>query len=245
MNKNIDFKIIYLDRVDSTNTYLKELALKGAEEGTVVVASHQTNGRGRMGRSFFSPEATGLYMSILLKPQIAAEEAVKVTAAVAVAVSKAIDKVTGRNTKIKWVNDIYLEGLKVCGILTEAGFSGNSKSLDYVIVGIGINILPPENGFPNDIKYKAGTICENATPGIKEELLNTILLYLKDTDNFQEEYKARSCVIGKQVTVIQGNNSYPAKVLDIAPDCSLKILLGNHTVKYLSSGEISLQGDFT
>ncbi len=244
MNKNIDFKTTYLSEVDSTNTYLKTLALQGASEGTVVVADRQTGGRGRLGRSFFSPSDTGLYMSLLLKPSIPASEAVKITAFISVAVSRAIDKLSGKKSQIKWVNDIYIDGCKVCGILTEATFSG-SGSLDYVIVGIGINVFPPKSGFPEDIVNKAGWVFDFSEPSKKEQLLAQILEEINNLDDFTKEYKERSCVIGKNVTVLQSGISYPAKVLDITDSCSLKISLTDRSVKYLSSGEISLQGDFS
>lgn len=251
-NKNYNYKITYLDEVDSTNTYLKRLAAEaGAEEGTVVVASRQTGGRGRMGKSFFSPDDTGLYMSILLKPDIQASEAVSITAAAAVAVARAIEELTDIAAQIKWVNDIYISGRKVCGILTEASFNSGSKKPDYAVLGIGVNIFPPEGGFPQDIAGKAGFVFPCRKAGAKENLMEAILqefniLYKNIEDKtFTEEYRSRSCVIGKDVTVVCGNHSYPATVLDITSDCKLKTALPDGSVQYLSSGEIFIKGDFS
>ena len=116
----------YFEELDSTNRYLKELAAKDARPGTVIIANRQSAGRGRLGRKFFSPGEKGIYMSILLRPDIPLERAVLITSMAAVAVARAIERVSGIEAKIKWVNDIFLKGKKVCGILTEAGIDAES-----------------------------------------------------------------------------------------------------------------------
>ena len=140
--------VIALKTVGSTNAYLRELAQKGASEGTLVVSSEQTSGHGRRGRSFFSPSDTGIYLSVLLRPKVSVNEAVKITSAAAVAVCFALEKECGISPEIKWVNDIFVNGKKAAGILTEAAFDMDNGALDYVCLAIGINVFPPENGFP-------------------------------------------------------------------------------------------------
>ena len=137
-----------LQSTDSTNTRIRVLAEDGAPEGTVVVAAAQTAGRGRSGKSFLSPAGTGLYMSILLRPALTMGDSLLITTAAAVAVSRAIERVAGCEAKIKWVNDVYVDEKKVCGILTEGALDLENGGLRYAILGIGINICPPDGGFP-------------------------------------------------------------------------------------------------
>ena len=138
-----------LPAVGSTNDYLREKALKGQKEGFTVLAGEQTGGRGRTGRSFYSPADTGIYMSLLLRPENCSPAvAVKFTTMAAVAACRAIEKVSQKKAQIKWVNDVYIEDKKVCGILTEGAVSLEKGSLEYVILGVGINVYPPRGGFP-------------------------------------------------------------------------------------------------
>ena len=137
--------------VTSTNTILKNMAAAGEPEGAVAVAGEQTAGRGRMGRSFYSPPGTGLYLSILLRPGIPAEETTPVTACAAVAVAESIEELSGEPAQIKWVNDVYVRGKKVCGILTEASIDCETRIADYLVVGIGVNTAPSPPGiFPRN-----------------------------------------------------------------------------------------------
>ena len=144
-------KIEVLEKTTSTNTIVKELASENGE-GLVVVAGEQTAGRGRMGRAFFSPGDSGVYTSILLKPQIKPEDAVQITTAAAVSVCRSLEKLGIFDSKIKWVNDIYISNKKVCGILTESSFNSQKGMLDFAVLGVGINIYESEEGFPEDIK---------------------------------------------------------------------------------------------
>jgi len=165
----------------STNLTLKEKAALGALEGTVVIAEEQTMGRGRFGRQFFSPAGTGIYMSILLRPQLAPSDSTLITTAAAVAVAEAIEEITGKSTAIKWINDIWIKKpatdkySKICGILTEAALSSGSIYPDYIILGIGINVFEPEGGFPIELSEIAASAvnscfssvsCGNSSTGI-------------------------------------------------------------------------------
>ena len=164
------------ESVTSTNTVLKGLAEQGGAEGMVLLAQEQTQGKGRLGRTFFSPKGTGLYMSVLLRPRFSAEEALSITTAAAVAVAEAVDQVTGQHARIKWVNDVYLRGRKVCGILTEAAVDFESGGLQYAVLGMGINIREPEGGFSPELAQVAGALFPGEVPaGARTRLAAAIL----------------------------------------------------------------------
>lgn len=241
---NCDNTIIVMDEVDSTNLEIKRLAGTGAEDGTVVIADRQSSGRGRLGRSFFSPAGSGIYMSVLHKPSFDAEKATLVTTAVSVAVCRAIEKVSGKKPLIKWVNDLYLDGKKICGILTEAIRGAVSGKIEYIVIGIGINCAKSE--FPDDIKNIAGSICENAEDISRNELAAEIIREIKDIDvavesrEFIEEYKRRSIVLGKDIRIL-GQTERKATAVDIDENGGLVVRLWGGETKILSSGEISIR----
>ena len=161
-------KIISLDRCVSTNDEAYTLAESGAENGTTVTAREQTGGKGTNGRSFFSPGKTGVYMSVILR-NIKKEQLLDVTPMAAVAVSRVLDKNFGVNTRIKWVNDVYLDGKKVCGILTKA--QSKDGKTDFIIVGIGINLFAPEGGFPEDIRNTAGFVSKIYDEALRQKTI--------------------------------------------------------------------------
>lgn len=248
-NSNI-FDITVYKTINSTNTVVKDLAIKGKEEGSVIIAEEQTEGRGRLGRKFYSPKGTGIYMSILLRPQISASESFLITTAAAVATSEAIEAVSGRETKIKWVNDIYCDDKKVCGILTEASFDLESGGLEYAVLGIGINVKTPEKGFPEEIKDIASELFDNESFDLKDvrsklvaEVLDRFWNYYKDIEQktFLETYKKRSLLINKEVFIISKNSSKKALVLDIDDECRLKVKMEDGSISFLSSGEVSVK----
>ena len=188
---HIPLSVEIFDMVESTNSICAERALHGMKETYVAVASGQTKGRGRLGRSFYSPDKTGLYLSILVRPHnMRPEESLKFTSVAAAATARAIEDLTGKDVGIKWVNDIYMNHRKVCGILTEASFDLDSKSLDYAIVGIGINVYEPHGGFPAEIKGKAGAICARGER-ISRSMLAALILY-----NFLRYYKQETAQAG-------------------------------------------------
>ena len=242
----------HLDRsvfssVTSTNTILKEMAEQGAKEGTVIIAEEQTAGRGRTGKQFYSPKGTGIYISILLRPDIPAEESLFLTTSAAVATARAIEDVSDKRALIKWVNDIYLEDKKTCGILTEGAFNVETGKLDYAIVGIGINVCIPDGGFPDNIKDIATAIFDKQTDSINKRsilianLLDYFMEYYKDfkSKSYVKEYIERSMIIGKTITVIEGSKTSVAKAIDIDKNCRLKVQFEDGTTKWLSSGEVS------
>lgn len=217
-----DGDVIILDETDSTNNVAKSLAHRGIKEGTVILAKKQTQGRGRMGRSFISSSENGLYMTLFLKPLLPPAECVNITVMCASAAASAIEKVSGRECFIKWVNDIYIGDKKVCGILTEASADFAANRLDYAIVGIGLNVSDPEDGFHEDIKDIACSVYgKNAPVGVKNrlcaEIINAFMAYYRDyTDKrYMEFYRKRSNVIGKTVDVYRGNEIISGLCTDI------------------------------
>ena len=232
-----------LEETDSTNRVAKELAIDGAPEGTLVVAARQNMGRGRLGRSFFSPEG-GIYMSIILRPRLEPERSVLITTCAAVAVARAIERVCGVTAGIKWVNDIFVNGKKVCGILAEAGLTPGQTFPAYVVLGIGINVK--KQSVPEELKDIVGCLEENGQHVSKEELIDAVWdefgsLYEDiSTAVYMEEYRERSVLLGKEVTVFAPEGDYKATVSDIDKDGQL-VLDRQGKVQKLSYGEVSVR----
>lgn len=247
LNSKLDIHVH--QTVSSTNTVLKEMAEQGAPEGTVVIAEEQTAGKGRMGKSFYSPSKTGIYISILLRPTISAEESLFLTTSAAVATAKAIEDVSEKVAFIKWVNDIYLDNKKVCGILTEGAFNVETNQLDYAIVGIGINICFPKDGFPTEIEKIATAVFDKETDSINKRsiliahLLDYFMEYYKNfhSKKYVKEYIQRSLILGKEINIIDGNETLPATAMEIDNKCRLKVKLKDGSTRWLSSGEVSIR----
>ena len=243
INTYWDFEI--LNEVDSTNNYAKELAVSGNRNNTVVIAEKQTGGKGRMGRSFFSPEGNGLYMSVLCRPDIEVSSSPLITSYTAVAVAEAIEKLSGYNTNIKWVNDVFMKGRKICGILTEAGFDFEGGTVDYAVIGIGINVLGTE--FPEEISNTATSIEKETGQKLsRNELAAEILNNLSGmsegikTKYYLNEYRKRSNVIGKKITVTCGKQKYEAEAVRIDDNAALEVKT-EEGIKILNSGEVSIK----
>lgn len=239
-----DVKIF--SELDSTNRYLKELAREGAKEGIVIIANQQSAGRGRLGRSFFSPAGSGIYMSILLRPEVDLQKSVRITSMAAVAVARAIEKVSGIEAKIKWVNDIFLNGKKVCGILTESGINTVTGTLDYAVLGIGINVGKIE--FPEELKNIATSVCNECKYTVtRNELIVEILKELEywypslQDGSFLKESRERSLLLGKEILVVgTGESGYQAKALDLDDMGHLWIEKAGKK-ELLHSGEVSIK----
>ena len=255
--------------VDSTNNVLKLMAVDASvnniiskNTGTVIprvcISEEQTAGKGRRGRSFYSPKDTGIYISFLLHPDIQVSEAAMYTTIAATAEAIAIERVSGLPVDIKWVNDIWMRGKKVSGILTEASTSIEDGSLEYVVVGIGINLYEPNGGFPDEIKDIAGSVYEDSTPienlrnRIASELIIQFLTYYNlgiNNSAFLSDYEKRCFVIGKDVEItsadhnsINGDGSNPiVHVLGINDKCHLHVRFEDGHEEYLSGGEISVK----
>ncbi len=244
-----DCEIIFYDTITSTNTVLKEMAEKGAKEGTILIADTQTEGRGRRGRSFFSPAGTGIYMSILLRPGFTTDKASLITVLAAVSVVRAIKETTDLPVKIKWVNDIMLNDTKICGILTEAAADIENGHLQYAVVGIGINISMPEGGFPyyiNDIAsvlFNDEVVINDVRCSVSARVINNFfeLYHNLNEARLIKEYKDNSCILGKEVRVFTGDESYIATALDIDENAHLIVKDKNDRILTLTSSEVSIR----
>ena len=235
-----------IDECPSTNTLLKARAAELSPWHTVI-ARRQTGGRGRMGRSFCSPEGTGLYMSVLLRPQLAAAEAPLITTAAAVAVCRAVEALGSDRAEIKWVNDVLIHGRKVCGILTEAGAGAETGMLDWAVLGVGINVLEPAGGFPAEIADIAGAVFPRRERDMRARLAAAFLrrfyeIYTALPDRaFAAEYQARSCLVGRRVNVLRGGGSRGALALAVDDACRLVVRYEDGTEEALFSGEVSVR----
>lgn len=237
-----------LPETGSTNDDLKRLAADGAPAGTVVVTDKQTAGKGRLGRSFFSPES-GVYLSLLLRPGDDAVKALGCTTAAAVAVCRAVERVCGRKAEIKWVNDVYVDGRKVCGILTEGSVSGGR--LEWAVVGIGTNLTPPVGGFPEEIADRAGALFEtgHAPEDISEryaaELIRQLCgcLSLDGTvsADVMEDYRRRSFIVGRDIVAITHDGEKPCRAVSITDDAELIVEYPDGSRETLYSGEVSVR----
>lgn len=234
-------EIIYYDLIDSTNTRAKEFARENPENSDTVVfiADGQTAGRGRRGRSFVSERGAGIYISLLTYPKDRGFDATAVTARAAVCLARAIESLCECEIKIKWVNDLYLGGRKLAGILTE-GEMGYDGKIAYQVVGMGINVY--KNAIFEEISDIATSIEGETNCRVDRSKLAAQIIaeFLSETPDCYEEYKSRSNIIGKKVTVLKPNESYVADVLDINPDFSLKIQT-DQGVENLFTGEVSLK----
>ena len=248
--KFIGRQLAILPSVHSTNQYLKEMdgGDVRSESGFVVVANEQTKGRGRRSREFVSRRDEGIYMSILLRPDMRRQDIRLLTICAAVAVSKAIESCCGLEAGIKWVNDVYIGGKKICGILTEAVLSGEMQELDTVIIGIGINT----GEVPFEIREFATSIrAENGMRAVRNALIAGVLnsfeeIYAAYSENCDaaeilEQYDSRLFIKGRQVTVISGAEEYTATVIGIDSAGGLVIKCASGDVRHIVTGEIKLR----
>jgi len=241
---NKSASVYFLNRIDSTNAFAREKARKGETEATVVIAKKQTAGRGRLGRSFISPKG-GVYMSVVLRPKILPQDATIITAAAAVAVCRAIEAVSDKKCEIKWVNDIYIEGKKVCGILTEGEFAGK-KSFEFVVLGVGINLFAPRGGFPKELTF-AGSIFKRKfrKKKIKEKIickfLNEFFYFYENLQEkeFIKEYQSRSILTGKEISYKKEDKTHTGRVVGIDENAQLLVKEGESTIA-LSTGEVQI-----
>lgn len=238
------YLITIADSVTSTNTILKKQARVGAPHGTVLIAKEQTDGRGRSGKSFYSPKASGLYMSVVLRINCDMNFSQLITPAAAVAVVRALKAQGVQNPGIKWVNDIYCDEKKVCGILTEVEFLPSSATPAFFIVGIGIN-LNTQN-FPGDIKDIAGCAFKNSDFDINmlcAQILDNLFFLCESANpqSFSDEYKNLSILTGRDVTLISGDKSTPVRVMGIDDSLRLIVKLPDNSILHINTGEVSIK----
>ena len=225
--------IIKFEVTTSTNTYARENA-GNLPLPSLIIADKQTAGRGRRGNSFYSPENTGLYMTLLFETITPIP---LITPAAAVAVCTVVEKNFGISPKIKWVNDVFLDGKKICGILSEC-FAVNEKTL--IALGIGINLTTAD--FPENLP-NAGSLGINCDKDkLAKDIAEFILEYSAnpDEESILKQYRSRLFVIGRKIEFFENNICYSATVKDINRQCNLIVELPDKTEKVLSSGEISI-----
>ena len=241
--------IYYFDELDSTNVKIKELAIGGAEHGTVVVADKQTAGKGRRGRTWESPAGTNLYFSILLRPTFATEKAPMLTLVMAYSAAKAIREHLHMEAMIKWPNDLVLEKKKICGILTEMTLNG--MDIDHIVVGTGINVNLTE--FPEELRGTATSLfLEKGTEIDRKVLLEKVLQeFWKQYELFvekqnlsylQKEYNAMLVNCGKEVCVLEPENEYRAIAQGINGAGELLVTKTDGSEAVVYAGEVSVRG---
>ncbi len=236
-------RIIVIDETDSTNNYAKNLASDGAESGTVVIAESQNSGRGRLGRTFVSPYGKGLYMSVVIRPDFSVEFAPLITSAVSVAVAESVELLSGHSTQIKWVNDIYMNNRKICGILTEASLGLEFNTLDYAVIGIGINVLSNDFGeldtYVTSVQLETGKIISSNK--LCELILKNIELRLSGIEkkSHMNEYRRREMLTGNIISANIGSEHITGKALGIDDNANL-IVQTDKGIRTLVSGEANL-----
>ena len=242
-------RIVYFDATDSTNAQAKRLAEAHAPHGTLVVSDRQDGGKGRRGRSWASPSGVGIWMSLILRPEIAPSSASMLTLAAALAVREGIQEETGLSPLIKWPNDLVLNGKKICGILTE--MSTELMEIQYVITGIGINVNQRE--FPPEIRDTATSLSLEAGRSFRRSSLIAAILkaFEKDYEAFLktgdlslllEEYNACLVNRGKEVCILDPSGEYRAVAEGIDENGSLLVTLPDGTRREIISGEVSVRG---
>ena len=237
-----------LDCTDSTNRFADTLARQGAPEGTAVLADCQTAGRGRRGRSFFSPAGTGLYLSVVLRPQAKPEQLLHLTPLAALAVCDAVDSVCGFRPQIKWINDLIHDGRKLGGILTELKLDAE-RNTQYVILGVGLNCAPAS--FPTELRSVAGCLSDAAGAEIDRTALAAAVIrsvlhmnagLFTDLSKKMRQYAQNCVTIGKEVRVLRGENVREAFAEGISPDGGLLVRYPDGSRETVSSGEVSVRG---
>lgn len=249
IEKHLKFKcdIQIYDNLSSTNTLAKQLADGGCEDKTIVIAREQSDGKGRLGRRFHSARG-GLYMSVVLRPILSIADTPLITVAAAVAVSRAVDKICDVSTGIKWVNDIFLNGKKICGILTQGSVNVENGSVDHVVLGIGLNINKPTEDFPEELKNIATSIYYTPVNSrvqnkLIAEILNEFFTIYENMEksNFLDEYRSRSIIIGKEVICVTDGGEFPATVKSIDNSAHLIVVDKYGKTHKLSSGEVRVK----
>lgn len=238
-----------VDQLESTNTVLKRRAAD-LPSGYVLVADSQTGGRGRRGRTFLSPSGTGVYMSILLRPELPLAQVNTLTIGAAIAACRAFEDAAGFRPSIKWVNDVLKNGKKLCGILTEASIEAETGALSYVVVGIGINARPPEGGFPEELREIVGSLEDfSSHPIDRNQLAAAFLNHMEecyslicknDLSELLEQYRSYVDFLGQPIRILENSGVREATAVEI-DDHGHLIVEANSVRETLFAGEISIR----
>ena len=242
--------LLWFDSIDSTNTRARELARQGAPHGTVLIADHQTGGRGRRGRSFHSPASSGIYMSVILRPHCTPQQIMHLTCAAAVAMCDAVESAVGFRPGIKWTNDLVCGKRKIAGVLTELGFD-NRGNVDFAVIGIGINCCQQEADFPEDIRSIAGSLTSISGQSIDRAVVAAAMmdaLYRMDTElltgkaHILNRYRKDCITLGKEISLVRGEEIRHGTALDIDDAGALIVRFPDGTAEAVNSGEVSVRG---
>ena len=242
--------IHWFETIDSTNLQAKKMGLQGAPHGAALIAKTQTAGRGRLGRSFHSPEGSGIYLSMLLRPGCHATELMHLTCAVGVAVCDAIESVTGLRPGIKWTNDLVFGKRKLGGILTELSMD-SAGNVDFAVVGIGINCAQKAEDFPEDIRNTATSLAEitgkdTDIPRVTAAILTALHTMSDRLISHREEilaqYRADCVTLGKEISVVTPTSVRHGVAADIDPEGALLVDFPDGHRESVSSGEVSIRG---
>ncbi len=234
-------------RVSSTNTVARNFAKRGLGQFTAIVAEEQSEGRGTHGRRFFSPPDTGLYMSIILRPDGKMTDTLYITTAAAAACAEAIESVCGVKAFIKWVNDVYVEGKKVCGILTEGSLDPDGKGIEYAVLGIGVNVFRPVDDFPEELRSVAYWLADEPLCNIRSrlaaEILDRFIFYYKRLSDkpFLRSYKKRMFLTGRDVEFTLDGKRCSGYVMGLTDDLRLEVRMRGGEIKRLESGDVKLK----
>ena len=243
--------LYWYQSLPSTNTRAKELAEQGAPHGTAILAGHQTQGRGRMGRSFHSPENRGIYMSVILRPDCSPAQLMHLTCGVGVAICDAVYSATGFCPKIKWINDLVAKQRKLGGILTELSVNPKTQMVDYAIIGVGINCSQSKTDFPEELQDIAISLKEvtGKTPSLPllagamvTALWKMDKQLLCEKNAIMSRYRKRCITLGKEVLLLRADSKQYGTAIDIDNDGQLLVRFENGKTEYVNSGEVSCRG---
>ena len=240
-------QIIWYDVTDSTNDQAKTLIRQGAAHGTVLIADHQTSGRGRLGRSFSSPACHGVYMSVILRLKTPADQLMHLTCAAAVAACDAVESATGLRPGIKWTNDLVFGGRKLAGILTELVITPEETA---AIIGIGINCTQEATDFPEEIRSFAGSLSMVCGHSVDRAAVAAALVeaFYKMANNLErkqemlESYRRDCITLGKQISIVKGDEIRHGYALSIDDDGALIVEFSDKSTEIVNSGEVSIRG---
>ncbi len=243
-------EVVCLDSVDSTNDELKRRAIQGAPTGVAVTAEVQTGGKGRRGRSFQSLAGKGLYLSVLLRPQVPLEQVSQLTAWTAIAVCRAVEGLCSAKPSIKWPNDVLVDGKKLCGILTELGVEAETGALSYVVVGMGTNLSQTAADFGPELADKAVSLAMLGAEVRRADLARALLgeldamnaAFPDGREGYLAEYRRRCVTLGREIKLVRPQGETVATALDVDDDFSLLVRLPDGTEGRIASGEVSVRG---
>lgn len=243
-------RILYFDSIDSTNSRAKLLAAQGAKHGTILLANHQTDGRGRIGRSFHSPAGLGVYLTMILRPRCQASELMHLTCAAAVAACDAVEAVTALRPGIKWTNDLVHEKQKLGGILTELSLDSQGN-VSYALIGIGLNCNHQPSDFPEEIRHIATSLSAItgkfvdrgciavATISALDDMASRIL---SDKPMFLERYRTDCVTVGREVSVHSADSVRQGTAIGVDENGGLEVIFPDGHIETVNSGEVSIRG---